>query len=81
MLFVLLVRVLYSPLCSQPIAIYSHFKRLASELSLALFLGMDVEEVDEMVDLVVQLGKTHWHGEREREMTVPLLFWMHAEDS
>ncbi|XP_065192075.1 cytochrome P450 26A1-like isoform X2 [Sycon ciliatum] len=53
-----------------PIVLYELFKRLSTELSLALFLGMDLEEIESLVDHVIELGKSHWHG----FVSVPLKF-------
>uniref|UniRef100_A0A4W3JG51 Cytochrome P450 3A9-like n=1 Tax=Callorhinchus milii TaxID=7868 RepID=A0A4W3JG51_CALMI len=47
---------------SEPVAIYRLFKRLATELSLGLFLNVDAEESAALTKQIIQLTTQHWHG-------------------
>eukprot|EP00062_Callorhinchus_milii_P007579 gi/632949359/ref/XP_007890112.1/ PREDICTED: cytochrome P450 90A1-like isoform X2 [Callorhinchus milii] len=49
-------------LSSEPVAIYRLFKRLATELSLGLFLNVDAEESAALTKQIIQLTTQHWHG-------------------
>lgn len=45
---------------SEPIQVYETFKQLATRLSIALFLGHDIEE--EEAEEVSELMTMHWRG-------------------
>ncbi|XP_022091800.1 uncharacterized protein LOC110979924 isoform X2 [Acanthaster planci] len=47
---------------SQCVSVYNVFKRFATELSLALFLGLDADEHPEITESIIALTTTHWHG-------------------
>ena len=47
---------------SHYVSIYTIFKSFATELSLALFLGLDAEDHPEITESIIALTTTHWHG-------------------
>ena len=46
--------------CRKPICVYTFFKRLAIEICLCLFLGLDFSQSD--ASIITDLTTTHWHG-------------------
>ena len=48
------------PLSRQPICVYTFFKRLAVEMCLSLFLGLDFNQSD--ASIITELTTSHWHG-------------------
>ena len=44
------------------IAVYDHFKQLATEMCLSLFLGLDCKTSEEEMKKITALTVTHWHG-------------------
>ncbi|XP_037091364.1 uncharacterized protein LOC119111661 [Pollicipes pollicipes] len=45
-----------------PLNLYAAFKRLAMDLNLAVFLGLERAERPEQVTAVTEVATTHWHG-------------------
>ncbi|XP_072027080.1 putative cytochrome P450 120 isoform X2 [Amphiura filiformis] len=56
-------------------SIYNVFKRFATELSLAIFLGLDAEKYPELVEECIELTTTHWHGIISVPLSVKLPSW------
>ncbi|XP_072177889.1 uncharacterized protein [Diadema setosum] len=52
------------------VEVYTLFKQFATELMLALFFDLDVEDSPDLVREVTSLATTHWHG----VISVPLSF-------
>jgi cytochrome P450 len=44
------------------VPLYQTFKRLSTDLCLALFLGMDLKDLKENSEKYTALATTHWHG-------------------
>ncbi|XP_067839482.1 uncharacterized protein [Heptranchias perlo] len=62
-------------LSSEPVAIYSLFKRLATELVLAIFLNVDAEESAALSKQITQLSTQHWHGLISAPVNVKVSVW------
>uniref|UniRef100_UPI00398EDD5A uncharacterized protein isoform X1 n=1 Tax=Pristiophorus japonicus TaxID=55135 RepID=UPI00398EDD5A len=60
---------------SEPIAVYTLFKRLATELVLGIFLNVDAEKSAELSKQITQLSTQHWHGLISAPVNLKVSVW------
>ncbi|XP_048451370.1 beta-amyrin 11-oxidase-like isoform X1 [Rhincodon typus] len=65
-------------LSSEPVAVYTLFKRLATELVLGIFLNVDAEESAALSKQITQLSTQHWHGLISAPVKVKVSVWSSA---
>ncbi|XP_077992507.1 uncharacterized protein LOC144446581 isoform X2 [Glandiceps talaboti] len=66
----------FDHLCSSTaLPMYKVFKQFATELSLSIFLGLDVEESTELTHQIIQLTTTHWHGIISVPFSMKVPYW------
>ncbi|XP_038660418.1 beta-amyrin 11-oxidase-like isoform X8 [Scyliorhinus canicula] len=65
-------------LSSEPVAVYTMFKRLATELMLGIFLNADAEESAALSKQITQLSTQHWHGLISAPVKVKVSVWSSA---
>ncbi|XP_038660421.1 beta-amyrin 11-oxidase-like isoform X11 [Scyliorhinus canicula] len=63
---------------SEPVAVYTMFKRLATELMLGIFLNADAEESAALSKQITQLSTQHWHGLISAPVKVKVSVWSSA---
>ncbi|XP_078070311.1 uncharacterized protein LOC144494813 isoform X2 [Mustelus asterias] len=65
-------------LSSEPIEVYTMFKRLATELVLGIFLNVDAEESAALSKQITQLSTQHWHGLISAPVKLKVSVWSSA---